>query len=956
MAMSLPDGLRCLGVAAVIVASPVIVSAHPVSADATTRSPVRIRAVRAVSIIKIDGVLDEPAWSVPAASGFVQRDPNEGRPPTEATSLRIVYDSQAVYFGIRMLDRQPGRIGRRLSRRDDAPDADTVTVYLDPLHDGRSGAMFEVSAAGVQRDALIYNDSSLDVSWDGVWDSAVSVDERGWTAEIRIPFSQLRVPSDGAHDWGVNVVRFLHRNNESDWLALVPKSDTRLASGMADLAGIDVRGAVRTQVVPHAVMRDAPGPSGAVPGVLVGALGVDVVRNLTGSLAVAATANPDFAQVEGDPSQVNLTAFETALPERRPFFTESAPLFTNFGNAGGAFDAPVPQLFYSRRIGEAPPPAANVSPLSQPTATPILGAAKLSGAFAGAWKIAALDAVTGSTTASQATGAPAVQVAPAANYLAVRTQRATATGGVGVLVTSVTRHIAGEPSNGTLVPNDALVAGVDAYRFLGAGQSWVIGGQVSASRIAWTPVQPSTPSSTGSVAGAIDSVAGPVFRTMSAGGVHGPATPPGHGPPSATPANPPPFAGAPGAPEPTPPSEPPAPNEPSSPVVVSGTPPPSSLITPMAVNTGPSRTVDLTKGSLDGWSANLNLHRNRGALRANLDAWAISPGFEVNDLGYLPQADLQGLRADVSLSKFDPDTATRYRSIGVTKGWTRTFAGETQSDTLDVWGSATLLNYWSVNGDVAFWRQAFDATLTRGGPSVRTPAGRSWWGSMATDTRRPVFLDAGAYHSWSSVADRSTSMWMDVTLKPSDRVSVSVGPAADRTDASAQYVTTLPTTASGAAQYVFASLHATDLSLTAQVNVITSSRLSFQVYVQPFVARGHYTGFKALAAAGTDQYLRYGADIGTIAYDAATAQYEVSASATDTPQVFGNPDFNPATMDLRAVTRWEWRRGSTLYVIWTQDRSGLAGFTTTGPSALADAFRGAAANAVAMKVTYWMGR
>src|SRR5262249_17135386 len=184
-------------------------------------------------------------------------------------------------------------------------------------------------------------------------------------------------------------------------------------------------------------------------------------------------------------------------------------------------------------------------------------------------------------------------------------------------------------------------------------------------------------------------------------------TVPGVGPPSTAPG----AAGTPHAPgtHPTP-----------APIVGPGT----SL--GGADNTGPNRVIDLSLGQLNGWSGNANLHRNSGAVRVNVDAWAINPGFETNDLGFLPRADIQGLQAQVSLNKFDPDDFTRFRSVGVTKGWTRTFAGEKQSDTIDVWTSATFLNYWSAGAGASFWRQAFDATLTRGGPSVQTPAGRAW--------------------------------------------------------------------------------------------------------------------------------------------------------------------------------------------------------------------------------------
>jgi hypothetical protein len=177
-----------------------------------------VRAVRAVEPPQIDGRLGEEAWShAPVADGFTQRDPNEGQPATERTEIRVVYDEDAVYIGARLFDSAPASIARRLSARDEWPDADQLTVYLDPRHDHRTGAQFTVSAAGVQRDAVISNDTFENNSWDAVWTSAVAVDGEGWSAEIRIPLSQLRFNAAGVQTWGINVSRYLRRANETSF-------------------------------------------------------------------------------------------------------------------------------------------------------------------------------------------------------------------------------------------------------------------------------------------------------------------------------------------------------------------------------------------------------------------------------------------------------------------------------------------------------------------------------------------------------------------------------------------------------------------------------------------------------------------------------------------------------------------------------------------------------------------
>src|SRR5688572_20759725 len=192
-------------------------------------TPASLRAHRAEAAPFIDGRLDEPSWrAADFAGNFRQYDPKEGEPATERTEVRVLYDNSSVYVGVRLYDSEPDKIVARLSRRDENPDADRFTFYLDPLHDGRTGAAFEVSAAGAQRDVIISNDTNRDGSWDAVWESAVSIDDQGWTAEMRIPLSQLRFLKTDRQTWGFNVERFIYRKNEQVWFELVPKKESGL--------------------------------------------------------------------------------------------------------------------------------------------------------------------------------------------------------------------------------------------------------------------------------------------------------------------------------------------------------------------------------------------------------------------------------------------------------------------------------------------------------------------------------------------------------------------------------------------------------------------------------------------------------------------------------------------------------------------------------------------------------
>jgi hypothetical protein len=234
-----------------VLALPLLLGAAPAGAARAPRpepTPApAVEAARAPAPVAVDGRLDDEAWaSVPAFTDFTQRDPEEGQPATERTELRLLYDDDALYVGARLLDTEPDRIVKRLSRRDESAEADRFSIYLDPRRDRLTGVRFEVSAAGVQNDEIIYNDTWMDDSWDAVWLSAVHHDEQGWSVEMRIPFSELRFLPGDSQTWGVNASRYIQRKNESDWLALAP-TGRRLPQGRAPVKACSLAVAHRSR-------------------------------------------------------------------------------------------------------------------------------------------------------------------------------------------------------------------------------------------------------------------------------------------------------------------------------------------------------------------------------------------------------------------------------------------------------------------------------------------------------------------------------------------------------------------------------------------------------------------------------------------------------------------------------------------------------------------------------------
>ncbi len=458
------------------------------------RSPSSTRSARRPRWSSTGGSTTRPGRPRSPPRGFVERDPDEGRPATERTEVRVAYDDAAVYVAARLFDSEPARIVHRLSRRDDVADADRFTLYLDPRHDHLTGVVLEVSAAGVQRDAVLYNDSWDDSSWDGVWASAVSFDDQGWTVEMKIPLSQLRFPAAERATWGINAARYIQRKNETDWLEMVPKAESGLASRMAHLADVDGLRPRRTvSALPYGLWKAELVPPASGDPFNDGARypaggGLDVKYGLTSNLTLDATLNPDFGQVEVDPAVVNLSQFETFFDEKRPFFIEGAQIFGNFGRNGAnnfwGFNRSEPDLFYSRRIGRAPQGSPGGDFVDEAASTTILGAAKVTGKTVGGWSLGILDAVTAREWARTATSGRIAreQVEPLTDYFVGRAHRDFGRAGIGALGTAVLRERGSATLAGELV-HRAYVGGLDGYLFLDARKEWVLSGRIAGSRL-----------------------------------------------------------------------------------------------------------------------------------------------------------------------------------------------------------------------------------------------------------------------------------------------------------------------------------------------------------------------------------------------------------------------------------------------------------------------------------------
>lgn len=867
--------------------------AAPQPISPTPKAP--ITAVRAAAPPRIDGRLDDAAWlDAPVFSDFRQRDPDEGAPVSERTELRVLYDADALYVGARLSDREPQGIVRRQSRRDVLPEADAFSIFLDPHHDRLTGVELRVSAAGSQRDLYIFNDTVEDPSWDAVWASAVTVDDEGWTVELRIPFSQLRFTASEQPVWGINAQRVIYRKNESAWASLVPRNQSGLASGMTTLVGLSALGPRRhMELRPYATSRAEfiePASAGDPfndGSRLFGGIGLDAKYGVSTNLTLDATVNPDFGQVEVDPAVVNLSAFETFFEEKRPFFMEGTQTFQNYGRSGANtvwnFFRPDPTIFYSRRIGR-PPQGSTSEPFADaPSSTTIIGAAKLAGRTRSGWTLSLIDALTAREFARVSDGiftTGRVEVEPLTNYAAGRAFKEIGRrAAVGFIGTATHRDFRSSELADVL-SRQAVVGGVDGHWFLDSRRDWVVHGSLASSRVSGTPA-------------AIERLQRAAPRYFQ------------------------------------------RPDE-------------------------PHVHLDPTRESLAGWMGDVALNRNSGNVIVNARLWGTSPGFDSNDLGFVTQTDRGGAHGLIMFRKLSPDRLTRTRQLSITKWWTWNFARESQGDGVQATANLQFLNYWRFNATGNYSRATLDDKLTRGGPTVIRPGIRSWNMSVVSDSRQLV--TGNVYATWQArdFGHWSRSFGGGVEFRPSTAFSISSGPAISDLRNVAQYLTTVSdplAVDTFGARYAFGDLRQTEVSLPTRVNAVFSPTLSLQVYAQPLVSVGDFGDIREFLHPRTYDFGTYGRDLGTINRIGSSVRIDPDGSGPSAPFTIKDPDFNVKSLRLNAILRWEFRPGSTMYFVWTEQR-----FDNSRPGELSfgrdlgDALTAPPDDVVMVKVSWWIGR
>ena len=830
--------------------------------------------------IEIDGKLDESSWKLaPVLTDFTQYNPDEGNPATEKTEVKVLFSKDALYIGVRALDSEAGKIRAILARRDSQCPSDWIKIWIDSYHDHLTAFEFAVNPCGVKRDVYWSNDRRKDDDWDAVWDVEVSMDDRGWVAEFKIPFSQIRFPERDSHTWGFQVSRVIARKNETSYWRHVPKGTPRFVSLFGELTGISrIPPPKRIELLPYTVGKGSFKPAEEGNPFETGAsyltnLGLDLKYGVSSNLTMDATFNPDFGQVEVDPAVVNLSAYETYFQEKRPFFIEGKSILS-FPLAGSTERD---GLFYSRRIGRAPqgyPSSAEF--YEKPQNTTILGAFKLTGKTAQGWSIGIMEALTSREYADVINweGESTKQtVEPFTNYFLVRAEKEFREGRstFGLIFTAVNRNIKEE--NLDFLRKSAYSGGF-GFRHRWARDTYEVSGSLLGSHIR---------GSQEAILEAQESSAR-YFQRPDA----------------------------------------------------------------------PHLEVDPTRTSLSGISASFSLGKIGGRhWRWSIVSRTRSPGFEVNDMGYMRSTDQISQYIWLSYREFMPGKIFRDYDLSFTfsNSWDYSLTHTGQGGSLRC--NFRFLNYWSINFNTSRTQEYLSTRHLRGGPAVLIPGNWNFGGSFRTDSRKNFYLNIRGSFNVADNGAKSYSLSSSINLRPSDRIHLSLSPSFRDNYRRLQYLTR--ESMDDRTHYILGRIDQTTLSLTVRLNYTLTPNLSLQIYSQPYVSAGKYSEFKDATQLRAENYdERWHIFSGNEIFFENNYYHLIPPEAGGDEISIYNPDFNFRQFRLNLVLRWEYLPGSVLFLVWT---NGINDYANTGSLSLGDDFKSLfnspSHNVFLIKVSYW---
>ncbi len=823
--------------------------------------PKRTYTTKQVNIAPVvDGVISDEIWdAVPWDGEFTQWQPDEGSSPAQKTKFKIIYDEKNLYVAIRCYDTDPSKIVNRLARRDENS-GDWVEINLDSYHDLRTGFAFTVTAAGVKgEEAISGNGNNWDSSWNPIWFVKTNIDEEGWTAEMKIPFTQLRFSSEKEQVWGLQMHRRDFRLEQRSIWQRIPRDLPGWVSNLGELHGIkNIKPQKQIEIQPYTVgqtetfekVEGNPFETGKRNNAN---FGIDGKIGITNNLTLDFTVNPDFGQVEADPSAIALDGFQIFQREQRPFFVENKNIFdyqVTKAQAGGPFTRD--NVFYSRRIGRNPQAGSTVDSgngefENRPGNTTILGAAKFSGKTQSGLSIGVLEAVTQEEYAEiDANGIRREEVVePLTNYFLTRLQKEYNNSNtiVGGIITATNRNLT--DTNITSLHDAAYAGGID-FRHQWNNRSWYVEGNVVASKVLGSKesiyntqisqrhnfervdathvsLDPNRTSLTGT--------GGNIKIGKSGGGT-------------------------------------------------------------FMFDTGVTwRSPELEMNDM-GFQRNADdiTHYNWMAYRS-LKPFSIFRRLQVNYNHYVSW-NFEGKHTYLGLNT---NTHATFNNNWRT-GFNMHYVTVDQSDSALRGGPMLRLPR-------SFDYNAYIGSDQRKNVHFRIRGGQTK-GEDQSFTRKYASL------TMTYVPINSFNISLSASVNSNNRELQYVNGGVEREN-----------NFNGQLPYLNASLDQDTFNMSLRLNYTIAPNLTIQYYGSPFISRGRYTNFKYItnsqAANFTDRFKEYTTD--EIKFDTATGRNNVDVNNDNvTDYSFGNPDFSFIQFQSNLVARWEYIPGSEIFLVWSQ--------------------------------------
>ena len=825
----------------------------------------------------VDGKLDDECWKTGSWGGnFTQFIPNEGAKPFSQTEFKILYDNKNLYVALRAYDSDPKKIQRFSGARDEFA-GDIMGINFDSYHDRRTGFEFSVTAWGQKIDLVVFNPMNWDINWNSVWKVRTGLEDSAWVAEYEIPLSQLRYSTKNDQVWGLHLWGWISRFSEdSDW-EIQSKTGPGLLYNFGELHGITgLKKSQRLEILPYALgklntMEKEPGnPFTSTGKTWGGNFGLDAKIGLSSNFTVDLTVNPDFGQVESDPSVMNLTAFETFYEEKRPFFLEGLTIFDY------KFDKE--SLFYSRRIGHSPSLTINPSDhlfVKAPDATSILSAVKLSGTTSTGLSVGLIQSITANEFA-QLSNEKGVRsraiVEPLTTYTVARIQKGYNAGNtvIGGILTSTNRII--DDKNLKFLSDNAYTGGLDLLHHW-KDKEFYIDTRLIGSKIN----------------GSIESIR--LLQESSARYFQRP-------------------------------------------------------------DDGYLK-YDTTSRSLSGFGGKFMIGKgSKGLWRYSTGATWLSPGLELNDLGYMNTSDEITQRNLVSYLIIKPVSIFRQYELGLEQFNKWNFNSDYLGSGANFTFTSELKNLWKFGTKLNLYSNSLDTKILRGGYGMKMPYIISSIGSLFTDQSKKTVLGIKyEYQSRGNNSARSYALEPSITIRPLSRLKIGIAANYMSNQDDLQYITA--TSYMAKKRYILGKIDQQRFGLTFRADLNLTPELSLQYYGSPFVSKGKYSEFKYVTNPKADSY----ADRFTLYShpQLVNNQYPLDENhdaVADYP--IGNPDFYFHQFRSNLIAKWEYRMGSYIYLVWSSDRTASANPSQTFLVDAYNQFRDIyPRNIFLIKINYW---